>query len=179
MNKTSYWQRSTNGIDAMPLALKPWLLYGGSFMDRLREYGVDDPQVQVLYQDWQEPLACEQDSLRVDSQMLVREVLIVSNETVWMYARSVFPQTTLTGEYEQLAHLGNRSLGSVLFNDPTIKRGEFEIASFEKGNLWFEKVATQIHIDCQTLWGRRSLFDLKGKPLLLTEIFLPVIAGLS
>ncbi|MHB1949241.1 MAG: chorismate--pyruvate lyase family protein [Gammaproteobacteria bacterium] len=178
MDKTTNWQ-TTSSVEALPLPLKPWLLYGGSFMDRLREFGVADPQVQVLYQDWQAPFACEQCCLKVDSQALVREVLIISDKTVWMYARSVFPRDTLTGEYEKLAHLENRSLGSVLFNDPTIQRGEFEIASFEKGSLWFEKVAAQIQIDCQTLWGRRSLFDLKGKQLLLTEIFLPKITELS
>lgn len=173
MNDNS-WQSCQSPQLDIPPGLRPWLLHAGSFMERLRAHGVDDLKVQVMQLDWQVPLPCEQECLAMDTDALIREVLIASADKVWMFARTVFPRSTLEGEYAQLAHLENRSLGSVLFKDPAMQRSEFEIAVVTPGTVWFEKVAQQLDLKtCETLWARRSLFDLKGKKLLLTEIFLP------
>ncbi len=72
---------------------------------------------------------------------MVREVLIKSDDTVWMYARTIFPRDILQGKWQQLAHLQNRSLGSVLFADPDVRRGEFEIGLLASDMAWHQEIA--------------------------------------
>lgn len=95
-----------------------------------------------------------------------------------MFARTVLPQHTLTGKHKQLARLKSRSLGSVLFKDPDMRRGSFEFASLSAGDTDFDILHDTLTLQTTTLWARRSIFTLKEKPLLLTEIFLPDIETL-
>lgn len=53
--------------------------------------------------------------------VFVREVVLRCHDTVLMYARSVFPEDILAGEGSVFEHLGNRSLGEVLYQDPNLK----------------------------------------------------------
>lgn len=147
---------------AIPPQWSAWLLHKGSFMQRLRAHGVVQPQIQVLQQYWGFPLPTEKAclSMPVRTYALIREVLIWSTEKKWMLARTVFPRATLTGTERQLARLKNRALGAVLFKHPSIQRSHFDIARLADG------------------WARRSLFFLRNKPLLLTEVFLHDITTL-
>lgn len=157
--------------------LKGWILYPGSFMERLKQHSIEDAQIDVLEQSWQKPLAYEREllGLGLRSNALIRQVLIKSEQSFWMFARTVFPRQTLTGEQKQLAHLENRSLGSILFKDPALKRTEFEIAYIESDMPWYKKLAEYVNLNSEGIWARRSMFNLHGKQLLLTEFFLPDI----
>jgi chorismate--pyruvate lyase len=65
-------------------------------------------------------------------------------------------------------------LGEVLFNDPRSRRGKVEVARFQPEHALYSdalRQAARVRIDA--LWGRRSVFHLDGKPLLVCEIFLP------
>jgi chorismate--pyruvate lyase len=73
----------------------------------------------------------------------------------------------MTGRLHSLRHLDNRPLGALLFADPTMRRGAMEI-----GRIPATQVPGGQGGDAR-LWGRRSLFYLDGKPLLVSEIFLP------
>ncbi len=42
-----------------------WLLYSGSFMQRLRAHGIDNAEVQVLQESWQVPLQDEAEQLHL------------------------------------------------------------------------------------------------------------------
>ncbi len=161
----------------IPSLFRAWILHAGSFMQRLVQQGVNDAHIQVLRERWQRPESAERKLLNIEpgAQALIREVLILSEGKQWMFARTVFPRRTLIGEGQQLAHLKNRSLGSVLFKDPTLKRSEFEIAYLQPGERWHAKVAQAAKCTLPDLWARRSLFSLQSKPLLLTEVFLPDI----
>jgi chorismate--pyruvate lyase len=168
------WQKNPN-ISELPPHLSPWLFYPGSFMQRMREQSVHEPRVVVLRQQWRFPLPDEKSRLNIASRSyaLIREVLILSAEKKWMYARTVFPQATLTGKQRCLARLKNRSLGSVLFSDPDTQRSEFEIAKIHPHTAWHDYVAEQAKIKSEELWARCSIFTIQHKALLLTEIFLP------
>lgn len=161
----------------IPNSYQEWVLYSGSFMQRLNQQGIVDAKIQVLQQRWLRPEAEERNllSMGLNTQALVREVLIFSEKKQWMFARTVIPRNTLTGEERQLAHLEDRPLGSVLFKDPTMKRGEFEFACFHPGEKWHNKVTQIVKQIFPDLWARRSIFFLRDKSLLLTEIFLPDI----
>lgn len=89
----------------------------------------------------------------------------------WVYARSVFPLHTLTGPLRHLKQLDNRSLGSLLFKDASMKRTLFEIAALEARKI----KAVKHTAPNELLWGRRSLFYVKNKPILISEIFLSAL----
>lgn len=171
----SIWQpyhRLHHAMLSEPLA--DWLLDAGSFMKRLRQCDVK-PIITVLSQRWQLPGYDEKQLLGISDRtyVLVREVLISSEETIWMFARSVFPQQTLTGKEKQLAHLKNRALGSILFKSTATKRGEFELTCLKPGVAWYEHINHHVALEAKTVWARRSLFSIKNKSLLLVEAFLP------
>jgi chorismate--pyruvate lyase len=168
------WKKSNADI---PSPWRTWLLHAGSFMQRLEQQGISDARIQLLKECWQCPEPEEGKLLEIAHQdhAFIREVFILSETKQWMFARTVIPQSTLTGEQQALAHLKNRSLGSFLFKDPTLQRSEFEIAFLQPGERWHSKVAQAVKNVLPDLWARRSLFFLQGKSLLLTEVFLPDI----
>jgi chorismate--pyruvate lyase len=174
------WQLSNYCHDALPFRLSPWLLHAGSFMERLKDQGANNPYIHVLQELWQIPFVSEAALLNLDMHTvtLVREVLILNEKSALMYARTIFPRETLTGKEQELAHLKNRSLGSVLFKDPSLERSEFEIACLQPGMAWHETVKQHVQIESAELWARRSIFCLHGKKILLTEVFLPEMDSL-
>ncbi|MCD6039026.1 MAG: chorismate lyase [Gammaproteobacteria bacterium] len=164
----------------VPLPWRTWVLHTGSFMQHLAQQGVRDAYIHVLQQRWQLPLPEERRLLGIDfrSYVLMREVVILSAASQWMFARTVILRGTLTGKEQQLAHLKSRSLGSVLFRNPALQRSKFDIAFLKRGLKWHNKVTKAVKLTLPDLWARRSLFSLCGKTLLLTEVFLPDLATL-
>jgi chorismate--pyruvate lyase len=149
-------------------------------MQRLRQHGIANAQVKVVNQRWEFPARDEKKILAIPERQyaLVREVLISSPEGVWMFARSVIPRTTLTGKEKQLAHLKTRPLGTVLFSDPMLVREEFEIASILPNSSRHKKISHYTPLNAMELWGRRSVFFIRNKSLLLSEFYFPQVAEL-
>ena len=128
---------------ALPNALREWVLHKGSFMLKLKEQGFN-PIVHVIQQEWKPASIDQENSLQCqDAEILCREVLISDGDKKFMYAETLFPRSTLTGKEAQLAHLNNKSLGSILFTDPNWERGEFEVACFDEKSEWYNKIAKQ------------------------------------
>ena len=73
----------------------------------------------------------------------------------WLAGRTVVPESTLTGPEMALQQMGKTPLGRYLFTSSELTRDFIEIGR-DAG-----------------LWGRRSRLRLSGKPLMLTELFLP------
>jgi chorismate--pyruvate lyase len=165
----------------VPANLSAWLSHKGSFMRRLKKYGVKNAVIQVLTQSWLYPSQEERALLKIKPRQLVfvREVVITSPPAKWMFARTVLPRATLTGKERRLAHLKNRALGSVLFKDPHVRRGEFELACVRRGSAWYQKIVNTRAAEADAFWARRSVFLINHKPLLLTEIFFPDVAALK
>src|SRR5579872_6903802 len=97
----------TNQMQKIPQRLRHWILHSGSFMQRLQQQGVKNAEVQVLQTSWCVPEYSERKALRISARQFawVREVLIASGDQYWMFARTVFPQQTLTGAERQLFFL--------------------------------------------------------------------------
>jgi len=129
--------------------------------------------VRVVHQGWQRPDLSEAKRLGIKAGQvaLIREVQLMCHNQAWVRARTVFPLSTLSGRLGYLKKLGNQSLGSLLFKDPSLKRTLFEIASM--GGMQGRSLGRQ-ESGC-ALWGRRSLFYVKHKPILVAEIFLPAL----
>jgi chorismate--pyruvate lyase len=118
--------------------------------------------------------------IAVGTPILVREVLLVCDNVPQVFARSILPISSLTGSEQALAHLGNQPLGQVLFNNPTLSRQGLEVSAFSAGTgvaRLAKKLITQLPSDraisTKPLWGRRSIFMINNKPLMVAEVFLP------
>ena len=114
-------------------------------------------------------------NIRSGFHAIVRQVYLFCDETPWVFARTVIPPQTLTGKRRRLAHLRSRSLGATLFADPSMRRGEVEIACLTQADKLFADAIHGLKSPPDTVWGRRSIFWLAEKPLLVCEFFLPTI----
>jgi chorismate--pyruvate lyase len=145
----------------------------GSLTQRLIDASENTLTVQIINQRIDIPRFTEQRALKLPPRRLtmIREVVLLANSTPWVYARSIIPLTTLTGRLRKLRHLDNQPLGALLFRDPTMTREVVEVACHTKVNA---KLPTTLLGGLQkSLWGRRSVFRLDAKPLLVSEVFLP------
>ena len=153
--------------------LLSWLLDPSSLTARLSQC-CQHFRVEVLGQKIQ-PCTREEATadINVGEQVLVREVILYCDNVPQVFARSLLPLKSLTGEEQQLAHLGNQSLGQVLFSKKELTRKCIEISSFSPIST-VSALARHLKLPVKTeLWGRRSTFMLHDKPLLVAEIFLP------
>lgn len=110
--------------------------------------------------------------LRDRNQALVRQVLLYCNEVPWVYARTVIPLTSLRGPLRGLTRLGNKPLGAVLFANRTMRRSAIEVTRLMPQHPCHAAVQ---HAGKEIIWGRRSVFHLHNRPLLVSEFFLPGI----
>lgn len=165
----------------IPVAVKTWLLDPGSLTQRIIKACDGTFRVEVREQSWQRPLLSEQRMLRLrkGSDALVRQVNLLCSEQRWVYARTVIPRQTLVGDLRQLAHLGSRPLGAFLFAYKGMRRLQLEVARLRPGEALYEKAVAGLQVRPRMIWGRRSLFCLKNKPVLVYEIFLPCVPGVE
>lgn len=104
---------------------------------------------------------------------LIRQVQLLCAGQPWVFARTVIPVRTLSGRGRRLAHLGNRPLGAMLFADSRVQRGRLQVARLTPGNAVFASAVNGLMKVPDDIWGRRSVFHYAGRPLLVSEIFLP------
>ena len=159
----------------VPDGLLDWLLDTASLTRRIQLACGGRFRVQVLEQGWGRPRRDEIAALRMraDERALIRQVQLRCDERVWVYARTIIPLATLTGRQRRLAHLGSKPLGAVLFADPAMRREPVQVACIRRGQPLYEAACRDLRGRPVEIWGRRSVFRLAGKPLLVAEIFLP------
>ncbi len=163
----------------IPDELRDWLVDASSLTSRI-QHQCDHFSVQVAAQYRQRPMLGEAHVLGIKPQVkgLVRQVHLLCKDRPWVFARTFIPLKTLRGKERRLAYLGNRPLGAYLFARPDMHRGEIEIACIRAGQPLYNMALTgtshgpKKNLPAQ-IWGRRSIFYLSGKPLLVCEIFLP------
>ncbi|PKH22268.1 chorismate lyase [Enterobacterales bacterium CwR94] len=102
-----------------------------------------------------ETVATEAALLPESPRYWLREILLCGDGVPWLVGRTVVPESTLNGPEALLQSLGTRPLGRYLFASSSLTRDFIEPGRID------------------ALWGRRSRLRLSGKPLLLTELFLP------
>ncbi len=99
---------------------------------------------------------------------LVRQVLLCRGDDPLVYARTVIPATTIQGAQRRYANMGNRPLGAMLFADRTMRREAVQVAMLPEKHEAHKYTKTDAPV-----WGRRSVFRVAGKPILVSEYFLP------
>lgn len=182
-----------SGWSASPLgagALRAWLGDRGSLTRRLREAS-RQLAVRRLRQARGQPCPDECPVLLEGpdpgtrprpAAWIVREVVLVSDGMPAVYAHSVIDAAALRGPWRWLAGLGHRPLGEALFRDPRIRRGAMTYRRLRAPDPRHRAAVACLRaagLPAPTrLWARRSVFSAGGRRLLVTEVFLPVVASL-
>ncbi|HEY2453036.1 MAG TPA: chorismate lyase [Scandinavium sp.] len=148
--------RYYTAIPELDAQLLDWLLLEDSMTKRFEQQG-KRVTVTLVREDYvgQDEIAEELALLPAESRYWLREILLCADGEPWLAGRTVVPESTLCGPELALQQLGKTPLGRYLFTSSTLTRDFIEIGK-----------------DAE-LWGRRSRLRLSGKPLLLTELFLP------
>ncbi|BES16449.1 chorismate lyase [Escherichia fergusonii] len=143
-------------IPALDPAQLDWLLLEDSMTKRFEQQG-KKVSVTVIREGFvgQQDVALELAQLPQEPRYWLREILLCADGEPWLAGRTVVPESTLSGPELALQKLGKTPLGRYLFTSSTLSRDFIEIGR-----------------DAE-LWGRRSRLRLSGKPLMLTELFLP------
>lgn len=148
--------RYFDAIPALDSQLLDWLLLEDSMTKRFEQQG-KQVSVTLIQEGFVAPEAVTEERalLPEESRYWLREILLCADGEPWLAGRTVVPESTLSGPELALQNLGKTPLGRYLFTSSQLTRDFIEIGR---------------HDD---LWGRRSRLRLGGKPLLLTELFLP------
>ncbi len=117
--------------------------------------------------------------VRSGELVLVREVYLYCGDIPVVFAHSVVARQDLRGAWRGLNGLGNKSLGTVLFTNPRIKRTPLVFKKLGVGHYLFDRACSRLSLIPPSLWARRSLFTLHGQSILVTEVFLPAILDLK
>lgn len=153
-----------------------WLSGPGSLTRRLQAI-CPHLRVQRLRQEIAVPLRDEYRALhlRRGQRALIRDVLLICGDTPLVYAHSVIPLAGLKGPWVGLSKLGNRPLGEALFANPRVRRYPLEYRPLDARHPLYAPAVAHLTIAPQRLWMRRSQFALHGRPLLVSEVFLPEV----
>ncbi|HHJ12787.1 MAG TPA: chorismate lyase [Gammaproteobacteria bacterium] len=161
----------------LPVPLRGWLLDEGSLTDRLRQSCPGGFRVVVVEEGWRRPQPDEARLLGLtpDARAWVRQVRLLCRGRAWVFARTVVPASTFSGPCRRLRHLGSRPLGAWLFARRDLARSPMQLACIQPGST-LHRDAMGSSGQRDALWGRRSVFRVAGRPLLVSEIFLPGLA---
>jgi chorismate lyase len=159
---------------------RPWLAWRGSLTWRIaaRASGV---AVEVIRQG---PHIPNEDEYRrlgqpAHRRALVREVVLHASGQPVVLAHSIAAWRDLPGPWRGLRGLGSRPLAEALFTDPLVARGPLEFARIEPRHPLGRRARQVLGRDFPVLWARRSRFVKRGRPLLVTEVFLPALLALG
>jgi len=156
-----------------------WLMDEQSLTKRLIQSCAEQFSVQVLNQSWVKPTRAEQKLLTVHAgqKVLLRQVILYCGKQPMVFAHSLIPLKTLRGKHRRLGCLKNKPLGKYLFAKPYLRRTSLQWSLISPSNALYHVIAKNNAIT-GNVWGRRSLFHLKQKKLLVSEYFLPAIQTL-
>jgi chorismate--pyruvate lyase len=156
----------------VPFALRPWLEEPGLLTARVRATCGPATGLRLLKL---EPAPIEPEVMRrlgvEDPIGLVREIEITCGATRWIFAQSIFPQSTVL-RHPWLRDLGDNGLGESLSAIEDVRREPLEYAELRHGHDL--AIAAQAgSAPGPSLWARRAVYRLAGWPILVQEVFLP------
>lgn len=159
---------------------RPWLAWRGSLTWRITARA-SDFRVELLRQAARIP---NEDEYRLLGQpthrrALVREVVLHAGGRPVVLAHSVAAWRDLSGVWRGLRGLGSRPLAEALFTDPLVRRGALEYARIDSRHPLWKRASRVLGVPLPVLVARRSRFLKRGRPLLVTEVFLPALLELG
>jgi chorismate--pyruvate lyase len=176
----SAWNRVDSGeLHQAPRKWQPWLSDTGSLTQKIERVIGQKLEVLVLRD-------CRQNLNSDESRYFhfkikrcrVREVLLCANSIPLVMAHSIIPTTSSSGSNHEVLRLGRKPLGAVLFAKTRMhskQKPPREIARLDKQSPLWKKCFQQYSELPSVSWARRTLYQLQGRPLLVSEVFLPAL----
>ena len=171
------WLPLADCRDRVPAALEPWLTEPGLLTARVREACGPAMRLRLLRL---EPAPLDPGVARrlgvADATCLLREIEFTCGERRWIFAQSVFPQSSVR-RHPWLGELGDRPLGESLSVVEDVRREPLEYLELHPGH----PLAQAAGVTAGTtggdgpLWARRAVYRLGGEPILVQEVFLPAL----
>ncbi|MCX7188341.1 MAG: chorismate lyase [Proteobacteria bacterium] len=175
--KMGSWHARTPTVDN---SYAPWLRTGESLTLRIQQrcgsFSVRNIRSHLAIATHDETALL---GLPSQQKIYTREVLLYADDKPVVYAHSVVAPLHLSGAWHALRRLGNRSLGTLLFSHPLVRRSAPHFCTLRPSHPLHRRAAIVLNTRPERLWARRSLFFLRNAPLLVTEIFLPDILTLQ
>jgi len=178
-NSEPLWLENRQGLrHKLPGNVQSWTYESGSLTQRLRSYYGDAIAVKILLQRWHKPFLSERCLLNLPGHRfsLIREVLLYANDKPLILARTIIPAATIRASQNNLSHLGNRPLGEIIFSYPNLERMTMDITLINP-STWTQPALAEAAID-QPIWGRRTVYAIAHKQMLVSEFFLPEVLGI-
>jgi len=145
-----------------------WLTHTGLLSSALKQC-CNELSVQVYNQEIAPAAADEFDLLQLaaNSKCFIRQVYLCGDHVPWVYARTVAPIATYLKYQDKFDNLAAKLLGESLLRS---------ISNVSRSAFIFTAAITDWQSFCAPSYGaRRSMFNLDGYGLLLTEVFLKAI----
>ncbi len=142
--RQAVWHRHVNAVAAPP-QMRAWLTAQGSLTARLTAHS-HAFRVQRLHQRTALCLADEARviGLRGPGQVWEREVLLRCDDAPVVFAHTVVPLSATASDWPLFNALGERSLGSTLFYDPLVTRGQLEFARLRAGHPLLQRACAAL-----------------------------------
>jgi chorismate--pyruvate lyase len=157
-----HWHPITDGDLAQENPWWTWVSDPGSLTKRLQAKSGGNFSVDLVDEDWQSDLPLRVRSLfgplASTHRFWSRKVTLLGCDTPWVKAHTLIPQHSLLSPLKRVMELNTQPLGEYLFKHPELVRGAMDVTPLGRDT-----------------WGRRSLFYLFGKPILVAEFFLPAL----
>lgn len=178
------WQPHAGAVRA-PARMRDWLTTEGSLTARLVASS-ESFRVRRLHQRAATCLADEARAIGLarPGRVWEREVLLECDGKPVVFGHTVVPMGCSASDWPLFSALGERSLGSTLFYDPLVRRGQLEYARIRAGHPLMGRVrdalgeARGMH-DEALYYARRCVYRRRQGLLLVTEVFLPAVLGLG
>jgi chorismate--pyruvate lyase len=171
--------------------MRAWLTAGGSLTARLVAHSAAF-RVQKLHQRTALCLSDEAQAIgmRRPGRVWEREVLLRCDGQAVVFAHTVVPLSDSATDWPLFGGLGERSLGSTLFYDPLVRRGELEFARLRAGHPLVQRARAalggepagqgQVEPAFEPVYfARRCVYRRHQGTLLVTEVFLPAVLKLA
>lgn len=180
------WHAHPNAVGA-PARMRDWLTTPGSLTARLIAHSAAF-RVQRLHQ---RSALCLLDEARAiglprPERVWEREVLLRCDGEPVVFAHTVVPTSATASDWPLFSALGERSLGTTLFYDPQVTRGQLEFARIRPGHPLAQRAHAALgygplgpYSGGHIFHARRCVYRRHQGLLLVTEVFLPAVLKLA
>jgi chorismate--pyruvate lyase len=162
--------------------MRDWLTTPGSLTARLVAHS-NHFRVQRLRQAGATCMPDEAGTIGLHRQARVweRDVLLRCDGEPVVFAHTVVSASSTATDWPLFSALGERSLGTTLFYDPLVKRGQLEFARIRAGHPLLERANDALGntLRDKVYYARRCLYRRHQGLLLVTEVFLPSVLTLA
>ena len=175
------WLSHVGGVQATA-RMRDWLATPGSLTAKLIAHSRQF-RVQKMHQNGAFCLSDEAAAigLKRPGRVWEREVLLRCDDEPVVFAHTVVNAASTASDWPLFSALGERSLGTTLFYDPLVKRGQLEYARSRPGHPLYVRANAALGgtLRDKVYYARRCVYRRHQGLLLVTEVFLPSVLSLA